>query len=216
MQYVIFGETKSNFTNTTTGLTQGSILGPLLLSIYINDLITVSEKFNFFMYADDTTLYFNVENFTQTEFENKCKLELAKLMNWLQHNKLSLNVEKTKCLHFHKPQRKLTPLRLNINNTIIEKVNSFNNLGIILNENLTWRNHTEMVANKIAKITGVLNRLKYVYPWQILLSLYNTLIMSHINYGLLLGTKIYELEHQQKKVVRTIKNNHPLSYSELY
>ena len=72
-----------------------------------------------------------------------------------------------------------------------------------------------MVANKIAKITGVLNRLKYVYPWQILLSLYNTLIMSHINYGLLLwGTKVYELEHQQKKAVRTIKNNHPLAHSE--
>ena len=72
-----------------------------------------------------------------------------------------------------------------------------------------------MVANKIAKITGVLNRLKYVYPWQILLSLYNTLIMSHINYGLLLwGTKVYELEHLQKKAVRTIKNNHPLAHSE--
>ena len=214
-QYVIFGETKSNFTNTTTGIPQGSILGPLLFSIYINDLITVSEKFNFLMYADDTTLYFNVENFTENEFENECKSELTKLTNWLQHNKLSLNIEKTKGLHFHKPQRKLTPLRLHINNTIIEKVDSFNYLGIILNENLTWKNHIEMVANKIAKITGILNRLKYVYPWQILLSLYNTLIMSHINYGLLLwGTKVYELEHQQKKAVRTIKNNHPLAHSE--
>ena len=163
-QYVIFGETKSNFTNTTTGIPQGSILGPLLFSIYINDLITVREKFNFLMYADDTTLYFNVEYFTENEFESECKSELTKLTNWLQHNKLSLNTEKTKCLYFHKPQRKLTPLRLNINNTVIEKVDSFNYLGIILNENLTWKNHIEMVANKIAKITGVLNRLKYVYP----------------------------------------------------
>ena len=111
------------------------------------------------MYADDTTLYFNVENCIQNKFENECKFELTKLTNWLQHNKLSLNIEKTKCLHFHKPQRKkLTPLRLNINNIFIEKV-SFNYLGIILNENLTWKNHIEMVANKKAKITGVLNRL---------------------------------------------------------
>ena len=180
-QYVIFGETKSNFTNTTTGIPQGFMLSPLLFSIYINDLISVSEKFNFLMYADDTTLYFNVENFTENEFENECKFELTKSTNWLQHNKLSLNIEKTKCLHFHKPQRKLTSLRLNINNTIIEKVDSFNYLGIILNEYLTWKNHIEIVANKIPKITGVLNRLKYVYPWQILLSLYNTLI-NNVSY----------------------------------
>ena len=93
-QCVIFGEIKSNFTNTTTGIQQGSILGPLLFSIYINDLITVSEKFNFLMYADDTTLYFNVKLFTQNKFENECKLELTKLTNWLQHNKLSLNRER--------------------------------------------------------------------------------------------------------------------------
>ena len=79
-QYVIFGEIKSNFTNTTAIIPQGSILGPLLFSIYIyiNDLITVSEKFNFLMYVDDTTLYFNVENFTQNEFKNECKFELTK------------------------------------------------------------------------------------------------------------------------------------------
>ena len=63
----------------------------------------------------------NVENFTENEFENECKFELTKLTNWLQHNKLSLNIEKTKCLRFHKPQRKLTPLRLNINNTILKR-----------------------------------------------------------------------------------------------
>ena len=113
----------------------------------------------------------NLIFFTQNKFENECKLELAKLTNWLQHNKLSLNIKNTKCLYFHKPQKKLTPLRLNINKTTIEKVNLFNYLGIILNENLTWRNHIEMVVNKIEKITGVLNRQKYVYPWQILLSL---------------------------------------------
>ena len=56
--------------------------------------------FNFLMYADDTTLYFNVENFTESEFENERKSELAKLTNWLQQNKLSFNVEKTKCLPF--------------------------------------------------------------------------------------------------------------------
>ena len=81
------------------------------------------------------------------------------------------------------------------------------------NENLTWKNHIEIVANKIAKINGILNRLKYVYSWQILLSLYNILIMYYINFELFLwGAIICEPEHQQKKVVRTIKNSHSLTH----
>ena len=90
-----------------TGVPQGSILGPLLFSICINDLVIVSNKLNFLMYADDTTIYFNLEDFPRDDVVNCVSIELNKVNNWLHENKLSLNIEKTKCMIFRHQKKKL-------------------------------------------------------------------------------------------------------------
>ena len=76
---------------------QGSILGPLLFSIFTNDLIHVTEKLKFIMYADDTTIYFNLKDFDPATIEKDINSELEKINVWLKLNKLSLNVKKTIC-----------------------------------------------------------------------------------------------------------------------
>ena len=97
------------------GVPQGSILGSLLFSIYINDLPKTCQKFNCIVYADDTTLYSFVENFESNDVEREINCELDKINLWLKANKLSLNVTKTKYMFFHK--RKTLPLiNLSINN----------------------------------------------------------------------------------------------------
>ena len=93
-QYVVFNSQNSETGDITTGVPQRSILGPLLFSICINDLITISNKLKFIMYADDTTIYFNLEDFDPYHLKRDINNELEKITLWLKMNKLSLNVQK--------------------------------------------------------------------------------------------------------------------------
>ena len=113
------------------------ILGPLFFSICINDLITVSNKLKFIMYADDTTIYFNLEDFDPYNLERDINNELEKITLWLKMNKLSLNVQKTKLMIFHTRQKQINERNISINDTDIERVESFNFLGLHIHESLS-------------------------------------------------------------------------------
>ena len=136
--------------------------------------------------ADDTTIYFNLEDFDPYNLERDINNELEKITLWLKMNKLSLNVQKTKLMIFHRRQKQINELNISINGTDIERVDSFNFLGLHIHESLSWRTHTDIVRNKISKVVGILYRLNNIFPKYILQTLYNSLIMSYINYGLLL------------------------------
>ena len=97
----------SETTDITTGVPQGSILGPLFFSKCINNLITVSDKLKFVMYAEDTTIYFNIEEFDQYNLQQDITKELENITLWLKRNKLSLNVQKTKLMLFHRKQKQI-------------------------------------------------------------------------------------------------------------
>ena len=102
-QYVEYNDSKSQTKSISIGVPQGSILGPLFFLIYINDLPRVSRVFSMLMYADDTTLYCNINNANSDIILNN---ELCTISDWLSSNKLSLNVKKTKYMVFHTPQKK--------------------------------------------------------------------------------------------------------------
>ena len=213
-QYVQFENSESGLREIKTAIPQGSILGPLFFSIVINDLVNSSTKFRFLMYADDTTIYFNLDDFplVNREFEINCELE--KVNTWLKLNKLSINVDKTKCMFFHK-RRPITPLQFSMNNRAIDVVENFNYLGIILDANMSWKSHIAMVRNKLSRINGILRRLKYLYPQNILVTIYKSLFIPHINYGSLLWGQVGEsLETIQKKAIRTITYSHYIAHSE--
>ena len=93
-QYVVFNNHCSDITDIVNGVPQGSILGPLLFSIHINDLIRISNNCKFIIYADDTTIYFNLEDFDPDNVSNAINNELEKITKSLQINKLSLNTQK--------------------------------------------------------------------------------------------------------------------------
>ena len=96
------------------------------------------------MYADDTTIYFNLDDFPIENREVLINDELEKVNKWLKLNKLSLNVDKTKIMLFHK-RRSVTPIQFSMNNRIIDVVQYFNYLGIMLDADMSWKTHVAMV-----------------------------------------------------------------------
>ena len=209
-----FENSESGLREIKTDIPQGSILGPLFFSVFINDLVNSSTKFQFLMYADDTTIYFNLDDFPLVNREIDINCELEKVNTWLKLNKLAINVDKTKCMFFHK-RRSITPLQFSMNNRAIDVVENSNYFGIILDANMSWKLHIAMVRNKLSRINGTLHRLKYQYPQNILVTLYKSLFIPHINYGSLLWGQVGEsIDKIQKKAIRTITYSNYIALSE--
>ncbi len=182
------------------------MLHPLLFIIYINDLNTVSTLFKFIIYADDTSLSGFLSSFgTNTKVSQNINYELQQINDWLKINKLSLNIGKTKFMIFHKSNKKIPDIKLYIEDIEIQRVENFNFLGVILNEKLSWKSHTDKVANCISKTVGILNALKHFLPETPKVTIYNSLILSHLNYGILIwGYENDRLTKLQKKAIRII------------
>jgi len=219
-QYVEYDGTKSDYLTLQTGVPQGSVLGPLLFLIYMNDIAVASKLFKFILFADDTTLKSTMN--IMKDDKRSCRdisitinNELEKINLWLKANKLSLNIGKTKYMLFHKHNKIIPELKLKINNVILEKVNEFCFLGLNLDTNLTWNAHIRKISGKLNRSIGVLNKLKYTLPQKIKILIYNSFILSQINYCILAwGFKVDELSLHQKAAVRIISNSNFTAHSE--
>ena len=116
------------------------------------------------MYADDTSLFSNLKSFgnnIQTT-EYLINSELSNVIEWLNINKLSLNI--SKYMIFHVPNKDIQYHTLKIDNVIIEKVDEFSFLGLTVDTHLNWKRHSEKICNKCTKMIGILIRLKCVLP----------------------------------------------------
>ena len=218
-QFVDYNGTCSSKLQLTTGVPQGSILGPLMFIIYMNDIYKVSDKFHSLLYADDTTLDSPLCTFDASSNNNKydrntlstnINYELNLVFEWLCMNKLSLNIKKTKFMIFHNRQRNVESLipTLTINQHAIERVRDFNFLGLTFDEHMSWNTHIHKISNKISKTLGILSRLKRYLPQSILLMIYNSLVIPYLQYGILCwGFKTNRPFKLQKRAVRLITSS---------
>ena len=214
-QYVHLNGSDSSHLTIMTGVPQGSILGPLLFIIYINDLHKSCSNLSPIIYADDTTLYGKMSTYGNQNAATEINKELVKISNWLKINKLSLNVSKTKFMIFQKPRKKVVIPKLSMDNSLLVQCQSFNFLGINLNQNLTWSDHIKHVSLKISRSLGQLKNLRHLLPTRILLTLYNTIILPHLHYGILAwGSKAHLLTKLQKKSVRITTNSRYNAHTE--
>ena len=207
-QFIEFQNEKSDFTKIKTGVPQGSILGPLLFIIYINDIINATSYFESILYADDTYLINTSINLNDQNEINNLNLELSKISEWLTTNKLTLSVPKTKYCLFTTRNKSISSIKVTINNEQIQKVPEFSFLGVTLNENMSWRSHIDKISNKISRIIGLLCKRKHILPLFTLKTLYSSLILPHLNYGnLAWGSDTSHVFKLQKKAIRQITNS---------
>ena len=164
------------------GVPQGSVLGPLLFIIYINDLPLAVHGCCVELYADDTLIYFASKSVN--EIQAQLTSDLTNVLSWLHANFLILNLEKTKIMLVGTHQRtaKADELVIEISNTRLERVNKFKYLGVLLDNILSWKDHVEYIGNKISSGLGILRRARKVLPKPTLQMLYNTLVLPLFDY----------------------------------
>ena len=213
-QFVVISNVFSNHLPVKCGVPQGSILGPLLFIIYINDLCKASDKLHFILYADDTNIFCSHED-PQT-LMHIVSNELSKVRIWFCANKLLLNVNKTASILFSTPNRLPVPSIHSIHfcDTEVPLCKSVKFLGVLIDSHLTWIDHIQAISKSISKGVGIIARLRHYLPRKILVTLYNSLIHPHLSYCALLwgGTycsRIYPLLVLQKRALRLIANYHP-------
>ena len=207
-QFVFCNGVQSSTKTITCGVPQGSVLGPLLFLIYINDLPNISDKLQFFLFADDTNIYY--EDSDLRNLEKTMNKELKKLSLWLNLNRLALNISKTNFVIFRTQQKKIDHnVTLILNRKAIEQKRFVKYLGLLVDEHLTWEEHINGISKRISRSIGIITLLRSSMDIDLLVNLYYSLVYSHLIYGIHVWgsacqTELEKIQVLQNKAVRVI------------
>ena len=189
------------------GVPQGSILGPILFLIYINDLPLVSKTLSTTLYADDTNFSLNHRNYE--EMIPLLNSELAKIQEWTLANRLTINPTKTEILLFS--NRNIPPCneQPSLNGNLINWVDSARFLGVLIDKKVNFKVHIAYVLNKISKNCGILYKIRDNLPLAARINFYNSFILPYLEFNILHWggtnpTHITKLITCQKRALRTI------------
>ena len=206
LQVVKYNSAKSDSLEIKCGVPQGSVLGPLLFLIYVNDMYKCSQLLSFIRFADDTNLFLSHQD--SNTLYNTMNQELKKITTWLSTNKLSLNVNKTHFMIFKTKNRTFCQqMSITIDGQQIEQVKYTKFLGLLIDEELSWKYHINHVAMKISKLTGIIAKARHYLPLKTLQNIYYTMIYPYLIYCNAVWTNTYPTRLRpiymiQKKIVR--------------
>jgi len=212
-QYVDFDGVFSDLQTITCGVPQGTCLGPLIFIIYLGDVSLVPKNSYMFSFADDTSLITIGE--TVADAAAKASTDYALLSEWYRHNRLSLNVGKTKFMILgnkniqNPPPADQTPSSLSIQGEPIGHVTEYKLVGLVLDDKLNWQPQIEYIKRKLHYTYQMLQKIKYQVSTSSKLLLYNALFRSLFTYGLehyasANKTRMDSLFILQKKVLRSV------------
>lgn len=181
VQLVSVNGVSSGFEKIGFGVPQGSVLGPTLFLIFVNDLQLLDLHGKLNLYADDAAIFY--ASCSDSENCGKMNEDLAKLSLYFASKRLTINEKKTKFMHFHSYSKALdNTAAVQVNGRTVERVTSFEYLGLVLDTHLSWDMHCAELCKRIRPIAGILFKLKNTLPKEALLQIYFAFVHSHLNY----------------------------------
>jgi hypothetical protein len=180
-QCTVIDNIQSDLLPVTVGVPQGSILGPLLFIIFINDLPDVLVDSRVALYADDTAIMYKSKS--RSDIEDVLNRELARVAEWMHVNRLTVNASTTKVMLFGSHQRlKSTDLDIRLRQEKLELVYVFKYLGMWFDPQLKWTMHIDKMSSKISQKIGIIKRLRQYIDQNTINMLYNAIVLPIIDY----------------------------------
>ncbi len=217
-QSVRINNTYSSFQTILSGVPQGSVLGPILFNVYINDLFLFIKQATLHNYADDNTLaYFSK---TLSNVIEVLEEEAGVALNWLKQNQMIANPEKFHALLIRKDQTNTSGQDFNIQGKVIKSEETVKLLGIQLDYKLNFEPHISELCRKAASQLNVLKRLKKFIAFNERKILVHSFVYSNFDYCPLVwcfstAKSLQKIEKIQERALRFLYNDHHTSYSNL-
>ena len=208
----------SPYMDILAGVPQGSILGPVIFNIFINDMTDIFDKCSLNNFADDNTLDAHASSIS--ELVNSLEEDSQKAIDWFKTNHMIANPDKFKAIIIEKSGRDTSGIELNINDEKIHTQNEVTLLGVTIDNKLSFSTHISKICKRAASQLNSIKRLKRHFDIETKKHLTKTFVLSQFNYCPLVwhfcgNASIHKMEKIQERALRFVFNDYRSEYNEL-